>query len=102
MTPPGRLRLYVTDSTLLSQRAIANLRSLCDRELAGQYEVEVVDVLEDPDAAEENRIMATPTLIRERPEPARRLVGDLSDRATVLATLVLTDERVAAREEPDL
>lgn len=101
MTPPGRLRLYVTDSTVLSVRAITNLRALRDRELAGQYDLEIVDVLESPEAAESDRVIATPTLVRHRPEPVRRLVGDLSDRTLVLASLALSreSEHAGAGEE---
>lgn len=87
--PPGHLRLYVTDSTVLSERAITNARAVLSGELAGQYELEIVDVLEHPEAAEEGRIVVTPTLVRHRPEPVRHLVGDLSDRTVVLASLQL-------------
>lgn len=87
--PPGLLLLYVTDTTVLSERAVTNVRALLRDELAGQYDLEVVDVLEHPEAAEEGRIVVTPTLVRRRPEPVRRLVGDLSDRTVVLASLQL-------------
>jgi circadian clock protein KaiB len=100
VTSPGRLRLYVSGGTVLSERAIANLGALRDRELAGQYELEVVDVLENPEAAEDGHLMVTPTLVRERPEPVRRLVGDLSDRTAVLASLALSDARLVASKEP--
>lgn len=86
---PGHLRLYVTDNTVLSERAITNVRALLRDELAGQYNLEIVDVLEHPEAADEGRIVVTPTLVRQRPEPVRRLVGDLSDRTVVLASLQL-------------
>ncbi|UOM34760.1 circadian clock protein KaiB [Acuticoccus sp. I52.16.1] len=78
-----RLRLYITGRTPYSQRAIANLHEICDRELKGRCDVEIIDVLEDPSAAEEDRILATPTLVRKLPEPVRKIIGDLSDREKV-------------------
>lgn len=91
MEPRGLLRLYVTDHTPLSQRAVGNLRDLQRNELAGQYALEVIDILTDPQAAEDAAIVATPTVIRLRPLPRRRLVGDLSDRAKVLRALDCSD-----------
>ncbi len=85
-----RLRLYVTGSTPSSQRAIANIKSLCESELRGSYEIEVVDVLEHPRLAETEKILATPTLVRKLPEPVRKLIGDLSDREKVLLGLDLS------------
>jgi circadian clock protein KaiB len=99
--PPGHLRLYVTDNTVLSERAITNVRALLSGELAGQYELEIVDVLEHPEAAEEGRIVVTPTLVRRRPEPVRHLVGDLSDRTVVLASLQLPHEPAGADKESE-
>jgi circadian clock protein KaiB len=72
------LALYVTGQSVRSQRAVANLRSLCDH-LGESCELTVIDVLERPQAAEDERILATPTVIRRRPLPARRVIGDLSD-----------------------
>lgn len=94
MTPPqGALRLFVTGGTIISERSRGNLQALLDGPLAGQYQLEVVDVLEDPATADVARVVATPTLVRERPEPVRRLVGDLSDHAVMLATLLLPEHR---------
>jgi circadian clock protein KaiB len=83
------LKLYVTGLTTRSQRAMATLRRLCDAELAGRYELVVVDVLERPELAERDKVLATPTVIKERPEPERRIIGDLSDPGRVLAALEL-------------
>jgi circadian clock protein KaiB len=83
------LKLYVTGNSLHSQRAVANLHHLCTDILPGNYELSVVDVLADPDQAEQDRILATPTLIRVRPEPARRIIGDLSDTQRVMLALDL-------------
>jgi circadian clock protein KaiB len=76
------LALYITGHSVRSQQAIANLRSLCDR-LGEICELTIIDVLERPQAAEDERILATPTLIRRRPLPLRRVIGDLSDRDKV-------------------
>jgi circadian clock protein KaiB len=84
-----RLRLYITGRTPQSQRAIDNLRSICEAELSGDYDVEVIDVLEHPSLAENEKILATPTLVKRLPEPVRKIIGDLSDRERVLLGLDL-------------
>ncbi len=84
-----RLKLYVTGQTPRSLLAIANLRRLCDRELRGQYEMEIIDVLSDPQLAEDAKILATPTVIKEMPPPIRRIIGDLTDGEKVLLALDL-------------
>lgn len=78
------LKLYVTGKTAKAQLAIANLQRICNDELAGKYELEVIDVLEHPELAESDRILATPTLIKHLPPPLRRVIGDLSDTEKVL------------------
>lgn len=83
------LRLYVAGNTARSERAIASLKRLCERELGGQYRVEVVDVLQDPSAAEREKVLATPTVIKELPPPVRRVIGDLSQAEQVLVGLDL-------------
>ena len=84
------LKLYVTGLTPRSKRAIANLRRICDEELEGRYQMVVVDVLKQPQLAEDEKILATPTLIKELPPPLRRVIGDLSDKGKVLLGLDLT------------
>jgi circadian clock protein KaiB len=84
-----RFRLYVAGDSYRSQRAIANLRKLGEERLAGRYELNVVDVQLDPDAAEQDRILATPTLIKLDPAPPRRVTGDLTDFEQVLMALGL-------------
>lgn len=84
-----RLKLYITGQTLNSQRALINLQRLCENELAGQYELTVIDVREHPALAEKDRIVATPTLVRELPPPMRRLIGSLSETEQVLMGLSL-------------
>ena len=69
--------------------AIANLRQICETELAGRYELEVIDIYQQPSLAEGEQIIAAPTLIKELPPPVRQLVGDMSDRDRVLLGLDL-------------
>jgi circadian clock protein KaiB len=85
-----KLRLFVTGSTPRSTRAIANMRRICEENLSGRYDLEVIDVYENPQATKELQIIATPTLIKILPEPLRRIIGDLSDKEKVLAGLNLT------------
>ena len=85
-----KLKLYVTGATQRSERAIANLRSICETQLGGEFELDVIDVLEHPALAETEKILATPTLIRELPGPIRRIIGDLSDTEKVWLGLDLT------------
>jgi circadian clock protein KaiB len=85
-----KLRLFVTGSTPRSARAIENMRKICEENLHGQYDLEVVDVYANPEATRELQIIATPTLVKILPEPLRRIIGDLSDREKVLAGLNLT------------
>jgi len=81
------LKLYVNGQSPNGERAIANLRRICDEELGEHYEMQIIDVLEHPQLAEDQRIIATPTLIKESPPPLRRLIGNLSDREKVLLGL---------------
>ncbi|QNT68925.1 circadian clock protein KaiB [Defluviicoccus vanus] len=91
------LKLYVSGRTPRTEQAITGVREICERDLAGFYELDVVDVLEWPQLAENEKILATPTLVRELPTPLRRLVGDLSDRKKVLFGLDLSVEEAAAK-----
>lgn len=90
-----KLRLFITGRTAQSQRALENLKQICEAELKGAYEVDVVDVLEHPALAEDEKILATPTLVKRLPEPVRKIIGDLSDRERVLVGLDL--ERIENR-----
>jgi len=83
------LKLYVTGQTPRSQRAIANLKEICAREAEDEYELIVIDVLENPQLAEDEKIIATPTLVKLLPPPLRRIIGDLSDQEKVLLGLDL-------------
>jgi circadian clock protein KaiB len=96
------LTLYVSGQTPRSVHAIANLRRICDEELRGQYELQIIDVLEQPQLAEDEKILATPTLIKRLPPPLRRVIGDLSDKEKVLFGLEVTPARTnpAGDEQP--
>jgi len=81
------LRLFVSGFTPRSRRAIDNLKNICDRYLAGRYRIEVVDLYQSPGLAREEQIIATPTLLKVRPYPPQRIIGDLSQVDRVLQTL---------------
>jgi len=83
------LKLYITGQTPRSRRAIENLRCICEEELHGQYDMTVIDVLDRPQLAEDEKILATPTVVKELPAPMRRIIGDLSDAESVLLGLDL-------------
>jgi len=77
--PRWALTLYVSGASPHSAQALETVRRLCDDELVGQVELEVVDVTDEPDRAGRDRIVAVPTLVRRLPAPPRQLVGDLAD-----------------------
>lgn len=84
-----KLRLFITGSTPRSTRALDNMRRICAENLDGRYELEVIDVYQNPEATREFQIVATPTLVKILPEPLRRIIGDLSNQERVLAGLDL-------------
>jgi circadian clock protein KaiB len=92
------LRLYVTGKTPRAEQAIANLRRICEEDLHGQYELQIIDVLEHPQLAEDEKILATPTLIKRLPPPLRRVIGDLSDKEKVLLGLNVWPDTPTATE----
>ena len=81
------LKLYVNGSSPRATTAIRNLRRICEEDLHGEYELDIIDVLDRPEAAEDDRVLATPTLIKQLPPPLRRVIGDMSDRDKVLLGL---------------
>ena len=83
------LRLYVAGMTPRSRRAIENIRKICEEELKGRYEIEIIDVYQQPELAEKMNVIAAPTLVRELPLPLRRVIGDLSDKKKVVVGLDL-------------
>jgi len=93
---PGRakprvwnLRLYVAGQTPKSLRAFANLKVLCEEHLKGRYRIEVIDLMENPQLARGDQIIAIPALVRRLPQPVRKIIGDLSNTARVLVGLNL-------------
>ncbi len=93
------LRLFVTGTSSRTGTAIANLRRICEQELRGQYDLEIIDVLQFPDVAEDEKILATPTLIKSLPLPLRRVIGDLSDKEKVLLGLEVRPVRTGNTDE---
>jgi circadian clock protein KaiB len=87
--PAYELYLYVTGATPNSTRAMRNLKEICEQYVAGQYTLRIIDIYQHPELAQAAQIIAAPTLVRRRPLPQRRLVGDLSNRAAVLTLLGL-------------
>ncbi len=83
------LTLFIAGTTPLSARALANVVAVCEERLAGRFDLTVVDVYQEPKRAAESQIVAIPTLLKKRPLPLKRLIGDLSDRAAVLRGLEL-------------
>ncbi len=84
--------LYIYGSNALGKRATSNLNLIIENDLASSVTLEIIDVKLDPEAAEQHRVLATPTLIKTRPLPTRRIVGDLSDRSAVLEALGVISE----------
>jgi circadian clock protein KaiB len=100
------LKLYVAGNTPNSMRALKTLRNILETEFRGVYALKVIDVLKNPQLAEEDKILATPTLAKILPPPVRRIIGDLSDRERVLIGLDLLYEELVdegySLEEPNL
>ena len=96
MTPRKNyiLKLYVAGNTPDSMRALKTLRNILETEFLGVYALKVIDVLKNPQLAEEDKILATPTLAKILPPPVRRIIGDLSDRERVLIGLDLLYEEL--------
>lgn len=89
---PKKLTLYVAGQTPKSLAAIANLKKITEEHMAGEYEIEVIDLRQNPKLAKEHSIVAIPTLVRELPVPIRKIIGDLSDVEKVLVTLKVNGE----------
>lgn len=84
-----KLRLYVAGQTPKSLTAFANLKRICEEHLAGRYQIEVIDLLKQPELAQLDQIIALPTLVRKLPEPIKRIVGDLSNSERVVVGMNL-------------
>ncbi|RCJ18342.1 circadian clock protein KaiB [Nostoc sp. ATCC 43529] len=83
------LRLYVAGQTPKSLKAFANLNKICEEHLEGKYRIEVIDLIENPQLAKGDQILAVPTLVRKLPEPVKQIIGDLSNTEKVLVGLDL-------------
>ena len=83
------LRLYVSGLTPKSRRAIENIKKICEEDLEGRFELEIVDIYQRPDLAVDEQVIAAPTLIKELPLPLRRVIGDLSDKERIVVGLDL-------------
>jgi circadian clock protein KaiB len=92
------LKLYVVGNTPNSVRALKTLKNILEEEFQGVYALKVIDVLKNPQLAEEDKILATPTLAKVLPPPVRKIIGDLSDREKVLIGLDLLYEEIRERE----
>ena len=91
-SPEGQtysLRLYVAGQTPKSVLAFTNLKQICERHLLGRYQIEIIDLLENPQLARGDQILAVPTLVRRLPEPIKKIIGDLSNTERVLVGLDL-------------
>ncbi len=82
-----QLRLYIAGKTSRSVTALNNLKKYCEEHLKGQYSIEIVDLLVNPQLAEGDQILAIPTLVKKVPEPVRKIIGDLSNEEKVLVGL---------------
>jgi circadian clock protein KaiB len=87
------LRLYITGTTERSNEAVTNIRQLCDKFLPGRYELEVVDIYQQPGKAADAQIIAAPTLVKQLPMPIKRLIGNLSDPEKVIIGLDLREQK---------
>jgi len=85
------LRLYIAGNSQHSRQAIDKLKNICANHFEGRYELDVIDVLEQPDMAEKDKVIATPTLVRELPPPLRKIIGNLSEEEKVLIGLDLIE-----------
>jgi circadian clock protein KaiB len=98
-TPPGQtlewdLRLYIAGESPRSNVAFANLKKICETNLAGKYQITVIDLLVNPKLSFEDQILAIPTLVRKLPAPIRKIIGDLSDTEKTLVGLEIGPARV--------
>jgi circadian clock protein KaiB len=87
------LRLFVSGMTPTSIRAISNLKEICSKNLDGRYELEIIDIYQQPDLSKQEQIIAAPTLIKKLPMPLRRFIGDLSDSEKILVGLDLIPKK---------
>jgi circadian clock protein KaiB len=99
MTNTYRFKLFIAGQTARSEEAIACMRELCEARLSGRYELEIIDALDRPELADQEKVLATPTLIKLEPPPARRIIGELSHGDEVLFRLGIATRRAPERRE---
>lgn len=87
LVPHYSMTLFVTGASRLSLQAVSRVQEFCKEELAGHYDLEVVDLYRSPERAQQSQIIAAPTLVRDKPSPVRRIIGDMSDRARLRASI---------------
>ncbi len=85
--PYYAMTLFVTGASRLSLQAVSRVRAFCEEELSGHYDLEVVDLYRAPERAKEAQVIASPTLLREKPAPSLRVIGDMSDRGRLRAAI---------------
>ena len=100
--PAMKLRLYVAGQTPKSLAALSNLKRICAKHLDGKYELEVIDLIKNPQLAQGDQILAIPTLVRNLPAPIRKIIGDLSNVDRVLVGLDLRGTGPAQEKKPAL
>jgi circadian clock protein KaiB len=81
------LRLYVSGMTARSRQAIDNIRKLCEEHLAGRYDLEIIDIYQQPELAKEGQVIAAPTLVKQLPPPLRKIIGDMGDPGRIMVVL---------------
>ena len=95
---PYTLTLFVSGASEYSAQAIANVREICDAHLTGRHQLNIVDLNQEPAMASQHHILATPTLIKDHPLPARMLVGDMSDHVRILIALDVPASALAGED----
>jgi circadian clock protein KaiB len=95
------LRLYITGTTRNSERAIVNIRKICEEHLEGRYDLEIVDIFQHPTLAEGEQIIAAPTLIKHLPLPLRRFIGDMSQTERILLGLDVSKTPLQVASDQD-
>lgn len=98
--PVMKLRLYVAGQTPRSLAALSNLKRICAKHLDGKYELEVIDLIKNPQLGQGDQILAIPTLVRNLPQPIRKIIGDLSNEDRVLVGLNLREGPVGTSAAP--
>lgn len=91
------LKLYITGTTPQSQRALGNIKKVCEDYLQGRYELQVIDIYQNPSLAKDEQIIAAPTLVKKLPSPLRRFIGDLSDISKILLGLDLKPQKISKK-----